>query len=69
MTDKWDTIIWDMIVAKAAPATPILGNGPTPKINIGSKIIFVISPIVFILNGDLLFPSPKNIDVNTGFIK
>ncbi|MPM77305.1 hypothetical protein SDC9_124308 [bioreactor metagenome] len=53
----------------AAPATPIFGNGPIPNINTGSKIILVIKPMVLILNGDLLFPKPTNIDVNTGFIK
>ena len=68
-TKHKNTTIWDIIVASAAPITPIVGNGPTPNINIGSKIILVTSPIVFILNGDLLFPSPTNIDVNTGFIK
>ena len=59
----------DAIVANAAPATPISGSGPMPNINTGSKIILVIKPIVFILNGDLLFPSPTKIDVNTGLIK
>ena len=33
------------------------------------RFMLVLTPIVFILNGDLLFPSPTNIDVNTGFIK
>ena len=32
-------------VATAAPATPILGNGPIPKIRSGSKIILIIAPV------------------------
>ena len=63
------TTICAVIVAIPAPFVPRAGIGPNPKINSGSNIIFAISPIVLILNGIELFPSPIKIDVNTGFIK
>ena len=45
-----------MIVATAAPVTPISGNGPTPKINIGSRMIFVTAPHMLQIIGIFMFP-------------
>ena len=38
------TIPWASTVARAAPATPIRGKGPTPKIISGSSTIFPTRP-------------------------
>ena len=50
------TIAWAVTVAIAAPVTPSLGNGPGPRIRTGSRIMFVMSPIRFAING--VFESP-----------
>ena len=38
--------IWPMPVASAAPAMPIFGNGPMPKISIGSRMILQTEPAI-----------------------
>ena len=58
------TVICDNTVANAAPFTPIALKGPIPNIITGSNTIFIIKPIVFTLNGSLLFPDAVIIPVN-----
>ena len=43
--DKIIATICPATVAIAAPATPIFGAPNSPKISIGSRIIFIIAPI------------------------
>ena len=53
------TIIWLIVVARAAPETPIF----KVKINIGSSMIFSIVPDPATNIGNLVSPSPTNIDL------
>ena len=46
-----------MTVAHAAPCTPI----PRPKMNIGSRIMFTITPRTWISMERLAAPSPRSI--------
>ena len=44
MTDITAPTIWPMTVAAAAPATPIRGKGPRPKMSTGSMTMLMTAP-------------------------
>ena len=48
--------IWPITVAIAAPVTPSFGIPNQPNINIGSRIIFKIAPIICEIVGNNIFP-------------
>ena len=58
-----------LTVATAAPATSILGNGPTPKIKRGSNNRLMSSPIKFATNGVLESPCAVYNPVSVRFKK
>lgn len=43
-------------VAMAAPATPISGKGPYPKIRMGSRIILAAAPATCAIMGSFILP-------------
>ena len=54
---------WARTVAVAAPATPICGNGPIPKIISGSRMMFPTSPMAVERRTTTLPPIAVNIPV------
>ena len=45
------TLVCPKTVARAAPATPISGNGPIPNIKTGSKTILIRAPTICTIIG------------------
>ena len=50
-------------VATAAPSTPRFGNEPIPKMNNGSKAMFVIAAIIIIIIGVFMSPCARNMEL------
>ena len=50
------TMTWARVVAMAAPATPMAGMGPKPKISSGSSTMLNTSPTAMTIKGVRLLP-------------
>jgi len=61
------TSICEVTVATAAPTTSSLGNGPNPRIRIGSRIILPTSPRRFAISGVLESPCAVESPVRVRF--
>ena len=63
------TVACASTVAIAAPATPMTGNGPSPKISTGSNIILIRRPVKVAIKEERLLPAAVNIPVSVWFKK
>ncbi len=52
-------------VVQAAPATPISGKGPGPKMKSGSSTMFSARARAMVLNGNIVSPSPRKSALTT----
>ena len=63
------TTAWAPTVAMAAPAAPMAGMGPIPKIRNGSRIILITRPMTLAAKGVRLSPDAVRIPVKIAFKK
>ena len=63
------TTAWAPTVAMAAPAAPMAGMGPNPKIRKGSRTMLITSPITLATKGVRLSPDAVRIPVKMAFKK
>ena len=64
MIVRMSAIKMEMNVARAAPATPIFGKGPTPKMNRGAKIMFKITLKTCKPTAGLMIPVARKAEPN-----